>query len=122
MAKKPANMNAWKATAEVKAREDGYADPAEMVIETEQRMQAANWHMYPWKNGTWVSVGGTIYRGNGGSQRDEYFWYQKGPWLLLDEFDYERIRDTYRDDAKEADKKLKTLRTGMRKLLGSNDD
>jgi len=124
MAKKPPNLNAWKAAAEDKAAQDGYADPAKMIAESELRMQAADWHMYPWKNGLWVNVHGSIYRGNGGNQRDEYFYYKQGPWLLLEEDELERATQ-WRGRAEHAEEELNEARetlSKMRELLGDEDD
>lgn len=122
MAKRPANINAWKDAAAAKAKEDGYADPAKMVAASEDRMHAANWHMYPWKNGTWISVSGIIYEGNGGNQREEYFWFNEGPWLLLDEDCARRFKETYKDDADNARAELQGLKTKLREALGTLGD
>ncbi len=125
MAKRPANINAWKDTAAAKAKEDGYADPANMVAASEDRMHAANWHMYPWTNSTWVSVSGIIYEGNGGNEREEWFWFNGGPWLLLDEERARNYKETYKEAADDARAELQGLKTKLREALdtlGGLDD
>lgn len=73
----------WQARGMAKAEESGYADPKSMVAKTEKRVMAANWHLFPWKHGVWVAIDGTVYRGHGGNEREEYYWYRRGPWILL---------------------------------------
>lgn len=117
--KRNPNFQAWKERNEAKAKADGYAVPADMVERSEHAMLSAEWHLYPWKNGTWVNVEGTIYKGNGGNQREEHYWFTKGPWLLIPEIEIDRLDGPYKSRYEAANRERDRLGAAARKAAAA---
>lgn len=93
------------------------------IDKAKARLDAAELHLHPWKWGVWVSVvDGTLYDGSGGNEREEWYWEQRGPWVLVRESDAKSYKETYKGDGDEAEKELKRLREQIRKLAGCEDN
>lgn len=117
--KNPAPTETWQMRAEAKAKENGYADPASMVAKSEKKMHTGDWHIYPWKDGVWVAVDGTVYRGNGGNEREEYCWHQRGPWLLLNKDQADGLDRRARGEAADAKARYERLMSKVVKFAKS---
>lgn len=83
----------------------------------EKNLAKAKWHLHPWKSGTWVNLEGTVYEGNGGGEGEENFWAQRGPWLLLNAADVNRLTSYERRAAKKSDKRARALEADIAALV-----
>lgn len=91
-------------------------DNLKRIAKAEARLADTQFHLHPWKDGLWVSVTGKVYRGNGGKPQEEYFWEQKGPWLLLADDELDRITDPFTESMKEITAERDALVVGIKKL------
>lgn len=93
------------------------------IEKAKARLDGAELHLHPWKWGVWVSVvDGTLYDGSGGNEREEHWWEQRGPWVLVKSDDALEYKETYKGSGDDAKKELKKLREQIRKLAGCDDE
>ncbi|SDH47581.1 hypothetical protein [Microbacterium sp. 77mftsu3.1] len=92
-----------------------------LTAASDERVEAVRDKLYaaPCGMGTWVSVNdGTIVRGNGGNEREQWHWQKLGPWILLDET---KVAHSYLGEpARELQRvsqKLDALRSSLRDLV-----
>ena len=85
-----------------------------------KNLAKVEWHLHPWKQGTWISVQGKIYQGNGGGEGEENFWAQRGPWLLADARDVNYLTTHDRRSAEESLDKLNALKNDIASLIAKH--
>jgi hypothetical protein len=103
---------------ESRAAVQGNSEYADMLTaQAGGLLRKVKWHLHPWKDGTWVSVSGVIYQGNGGNEREEDHWAGRGPWLLMPEHEVEDITAYDRRTATAATKRADALAEDIAALV-----
>lgn len=118
---KPTKVH-WRDAEEARLIERKYEyNVDERINKSNGLLNAGEWYLYPWKYGTWVSVSGDLYRGNGGKDREEWVNEKKGPWLLLDDENVNWFIDRNSEDAAPYKSELAKLKNKLRNVLGEDD-
>lgn len=89
----------------------------EQILFHNDRAVQVPWVMYPNRYGTWVNPEGRLYHYNQGVDHDQDQHIENGPWLLINEADISRLRDTYYKPFKAAARQRDQLEQGLRDLL-----
>ena len=77
----------------------------------------------PCGEGVWVSIQtGTVYEGNGGNDRDQWYWQSRGPWVRTTNEEIRDVFDHELDSGAKARVELADLKESLGRLAGCQDD